>query len=163
MMDFFYRIFGVGEHLNILQMVCRAIVCFIIAIILIRIAGRRAFGLHITFDNVLAVLIGAVLSRAVVGASPFFPTIMACLALSLLHRLFAWIGMRNRYFERITKGEKFTLYKDGKFIKTNIEKSLLSHEDIMEAARLTNNSESLINFKEIYLERNGRISFIKKD
>ncbi len=161
MIDFFYSVFGEGKDLTTLQMALRAGVIFIIALFLVRISGRRSFGLHTAFDNALIVLIGAVLSRAVVGASPFVPTVVSCLILALLHRLFARLGVGNGFFEKLIKGEKITLYQHKKFHEENMKKNLISKEDIFEEVRLTEQDESLQKINEIILERNGKISFIK--
>ena len=51
------------------QMAVRAVVTFLIAIALVRLAGRRSFGMRSPFDTVISLLLGATLSRGIVGAS----------------------------------------------------------------------------------------------
>jgi len=46
------EMFGQGKDLNTLQMSCRGIVVFFIALLLIRISGRRSFGMHTPLDNI---------------------------------------------------------------------------------------------------------------
>ena len=70
-------LFGSGEHLTALQMSVRAFIMFFITLALIRFAGMRIFGKRTAFDNILVVMLGAVLARGVVGASPFFSTVAA--------------------------------------------------------------------------------------
>ncbi|MGM2885457.1 hypothetical protein ACS2R9_27050, partial [Bacillus cereus group sp. BC64] len=86
-MDVVVALFGQGRMLGPGQMVLRAIVVFVVALVLIRIAGRRAFGQRSPFDHVVGILLGAILSRAVVGASPFVATVAASLAIAQLHRV----------------------------------------------------------------------------
>ena len=43
---------GTSESLDMLQMSLRAAACFVVALVLVRIAGRRAFGMRTPFDNV---------------------------------------------------------------------------------------------------------------
>ena len=88
-MDILSTLFGHGKDLNSLQMICRAAVSFFLTLILIRIAGIRTFGKKTPFDNVITIMLGSIFSRVVVGASPFIPTTLACLAFVLIHRLLA--------------------------------------------------------------------------
>jgi uncharacterized membrane protein YcaP (DUF421 family) len=64
-MNALLAIFGEGRNLDTLQMVARAIVAFLAMLVLIRISRRRSFGQRSPFDAVVAVLLGATLSRAV--------------------------------------------------------------------------------------------------
>jgi uncharacterized membrane protein YcaP (DUF421 family) len=88
------ELFGDGQDLNALQMGCRAFVVFFIAVLLLRIAGMRAFGKKSAMDATIAIMLGAILSRSVVGVSPFFPTITAALVLACVHRLMAWLSIQ---------------------------------------------------------------------
>ena len=72
-MELLREIFGSGKDLGILQMSARALVVFVVCLVLIRLAGRRSFGMRMPFDNVMAILLGAVLSRAVTGARAAMP------------------------------------------------------------------------------------------
>ena len=71
MTDLMKLTFGEGTDLQSWQMTKRGVVVFGIAFGLIRASGRRSFGQHSPSDACVTVLLGAVLSRAVVGASPF--------------------------------------------------------------------------------------------
>jgi uncharacterized membrane protein YcaP (DUF421 family) len=63
-----YDLFGRGEDLTALQMSVRSFIMFFIALALIRIGGMRIFGKKTAFDNILVIMLGAVLARGVVGA-----------------------------------------------------------------------------------------------
>lgn len=105
-MDTLTQIFGIGKDLSVLQMTDRALVVFIIALVLIRISGRRSFGLHTPLDNIITIVLGAVLSRAIVGASDFMPVIASSAILVLVHRLFAWLMVRYSIFSKLITGKK---------------------------------------------------------
>src|SRR5688500_14278019 len=102
-MNTIYEIFGQGKDLTVLQMGLRALVIFIIALIVLRIAGRRSFGMQMPIDNILVILLGAILSCAVVGASPFVPTVVAAAIIAVLHRLFALIAIYSKGFGWLIK------------------------------------------------------------
>jgi uncharacterized membrane protein YcaP (DUF421 family) len=161
-MEWIKVLFGEGKDLDALQMSCRAVVTFIIALALIRIAGIRTFGKKTAFDNVIIIMLGSILSRVVVGASSFVPTVVACLAFVLVHWLLARISVYNETIGRWVKGERSSLYSDGQFNRENMKRSRISDKDIRESLRLRLNEESFDQVKEIFLERNGEMSIIKK-
>jgi uncharacterized membrane protein YcaP (DUF421 family) len=162
-MEWIKIIFGEGHDLNCLQMSSRAVVIFFITLILIRIAGIRTFGKKSAFDNVIIILLGSILSRAVVGASPFIPTAVACLAFVLVHWLLAWLSLYSDTLGRWVKGEKSSLYANGMENKENMRRARISEKDLVEGVRLKINKDSFREVKEIFIERNGEISVVKQD
>lgn len=104
---------GSGTSLNSFQMGIRGIIVFIIALLLIRISGRRSFGIRSPLDNIIVILLGAVLSRAVVGASPFIPVVSTCLTIVVLHRLMSWIKIKRIFYNTMIDGKKIMVFKDG--------------------------------------------------
>ncbi len=85
-MQTIHDLFGQGFNLNILQMTLRAIAIFFIALVLVRYTGMRMFGIKSAFDICVTIILGAVLARAIVGASPFIPTVIASIALVIVHK-----------------------------------------------------------------------------
>ena len=157
------RIFGEGKDLNALNMGCRALVMYIIMLLFIRISGSRTFGKKTTFDNIIVITIGALLSRVVVGASAFMPTVTAGFVLVIAHRVLAWASLHHKWIDRIIKGPERILYKQGKVEQQNLDKSLMSKGDLMESVRINGNLNNLEVIKEARLERSGEISIIKKE
>ena len=162
-MDLFIQIFGAGKELNTLQVCTRGFVIFFIALLLIRLSGRRSFGLRTPLDNIISILLGAVLSRAVTGASAFVPVISVCFLIVLLHRFFTWVLVRNKKIRELCEGKKILLFENGVFIQHNLTNALVSKEDIMQAMRISLLSEDLVKVEKIYMERNGKISIVKKN
>ena len=161
-MNFLDGMLGKGADLNVLQMSIRGIIIFIVALILIRISGRRSFGLHMSLDNIITITLGAVMSRAIVGASAILPVIVSCTVIVLAHRILGWMTVKNKALANIVEGKKMVLFTNGSFIEKNMDKALVCEEDIMQGVRrnvLTNNLDLV---QEIYIERNGEISAIKK-
>jgi uncharacterized membrane protein YcaP (DUF421 family) len=161
-MNVLVQIFGEGKDLGALQMSARAVAVFFFALIFIRISGRRSFGIRTPLDNIIVVLLGAVLSRAVTGASALGPTICASLALVSVHRLFALLLVRNARVKGFVEGEKILLFRDGKFIKDNLRRGLVSEEDVLQGLREVLQTDNVEGISRIYIERDGEISAIKK-
>jgi uncharacterized membrane protein YcaP (DUF421 family) len=156
------KIFGEGKELNALQMSCRGIVMFFIALALIRISGRRSFGVRSPLDNIITISLGAVMSRAIVGASDFVPVVVCCFVIVLLHRFIGWLIASSKTFGRFIEGEKILLFEDGLFLKENMKKALVCQEDLMQGVRKSALTEDMDKIEKVYMERNGDISAIKK-
>ena len=161
-MELLLDIFGKGEQLNVLQMSSRGALMFLIMLVLIRISGRRSFGMRTALDNIVAVSLGAIMSRAVVGASPFLPVVVCCLVIVLLHRGVGRLIAAGKSFSRLVEGEKILLFEDGVFLKQNMKKALVCEEDLMQGVRKSALTEDLNEIKKVYMERNGEISAIRK-
>ena len=134
-MDTIAIIFGEGKDLSSVQMCCRGTVVFFITLVLIRISGRRSFGIRTPLDNIVVVLLGALLSRAIVGASPFWPIIAVSFTAVVLHRLLGWLIISSKWWGRLIEGDRILLFKDDKFIKQNMDKALVCEEDVMQGVR----------------------------
>ena len=93
MNDIINNLWGEGDQLNALQMGIRAFLMFLIALLFIRLSGKRAFAKKSPFDNVIVIMLGAVLARGVVGASPFFSTVAAAAMMMMIHR--PWSDIRT--------------------------------------------------------------------
>ncbi len=161
-MEWINHLFGSGEHLNWVQMSSLAAVSFFFALVLLRIAGMRTFGRKSPFDNVILIILGAVLSRAIVGSSPFIPVMISCFAMVIIHRLLAWVSLYNDFIGGLIKGEHQCLYAEGRKRRDNMRRALISEKDLMEGVRLQINEDSLKNVIEVFIERNGEISVVKK-
>lgn len=159
-MDLIIGIFGEGKDLNALNMGCRAVGLYAITLVFIRISGTRTFGKKTAFDNIIVITIGALLSRVVVGASAFMPTVTAGFVLVFLHRILAWTCLRYPRIDKLIKGSERVLYKQGEIHQQNLDKSLMTKGDLMESVRVNGNSDNLETIREARLERTGEISIL---
>jgi uncharacterized membrane protein YcaP (DUF421 family) len=162
-MDTINFLVGEGEKLTVLQMSVRAFFMFIIMMMLIRLAGMRTFGKKSSFDNIIVIMLGAILARGVVGASPYWSTVGASVIMVVMHRLIAWISVKNKRFEKLVKGNYIKLYHDDGLIDNNLEKTGMSENDLHESLRLETKKLTLSEIDTAFMETNGRISFILKE
>jgi uncharacterized membrane protein YcaP (DUF421 family) len=162
-MDTINYLVGEGEKLNLLQMSIRAFSMFIIMLILMRITGLRTFAKKSSIDNIVVIMLGAILARGVVGASPYWSTVAASVVMVLMHRGFAWLSVKNKKIERLIKGSYIKLYHDGAIINNSLEKTGMSENDLHESLRLETNKLTLSEVDTAFMETNGRISFILKE
>ena len=160
-MEELVAIFGEGEDLTVLEMCYRGGVVFCLALILLRISGRRSFGIKTPLDLIISVLLGSILSRAIVGASPFIPVIVCALTIVILHRVFSLMSIYNKGFRHLAEGKKIMVFENGKFLHKNMRKALVDEEDILQKVRKQTFQDNLKNIDRIYMERNGEITVVK--
>jgi len=161
-MKFLNDWWGINENISPLEIAARSAVMFVIALLLMRMAGMRPFGKGEPFDDIITFLIGGILSRGVVGATPFFSTVASMIVIIIIHKVLAKLSIYSKWFGAKVKGEKVLLYRDGTFIKTNMDRVNITEHDILEDLRLEVQLGSLEKIKEVYMERSGKISFVKK-
>jgi uncharacterized membrane protein YcaP (DUF421 family) len=150
-----------AEHLNMAQMLLRTIIVYVYIVAAIRLGARRFFGQHALFDGVMIIVLGSVVSRAINGQAPFFPTLAATALLIALHWLTAYVAGKFRWFERVVEEEAIPLVKDGKLEYQNMRRVKMSEHDVIEALRL-NGVDDPKHVKIAWIEANGRISVIKR-
>ena len=166
----FEGMFGMGRDLAWYQMSSRAGVVFVATWLLLRVAGRRTFAQKTAFDLCIMLLLGAILSRAVVGASPILGTLAAAAVLVFMHRLVCMLSARWPAVDRVIGGRPIVLVKDGHEDRRARWRAMLSAEDLDANARATLHSPGWDAQRDeqgrpqwdVVLERDGKISFVKR-
>lgn len=160
-MQWIHWLFGEGSDLEIWQMAARAVVIFFVTLALIRASGRRSFGQHTPFDACVTVLLGAVLSRAVVGASPFWATVAAGAALVLIHRALSIATGRWPRVEDLLSGHEVVIIRDGRLDREALRQALLTERNLQEAVRRKIGRSDYSRVARAILERDGKITVIE--
>lgn len=162
-MDAMSWLFGEGQDLTWWQMPARGIVMFFILLVVIRISGRRSFGQGTPFDTCMAVMVGAVLARAVVGASPWWPTVAAGVALAVTHRLVAMASWRWPRVDLLVNGSERELVRDGRVDPEQMRKGLISARDLRSAVLQKIGRDDLAAVHQALLERDGKLTVIPRE
>ncbi|HEX8748605.1 MAG TPA: YetF domain-containing protein [Pyrinomonadaceae bacterium] len=152
-----------SKDINALQMSLRAVIVFIVSIAMLRIGNKRFMGKSTALDVMLGIVFGSMVSRAITGNAPFFPTLAASLVLVLLHWILAALALRSHGFGYLVKGRDRLLVRDGEAQQEEMRKSHITEEDLKEALRAQGKAPEIKEIKAAHLERNGDISLIMKD
>src|SRR6476660_2864197 len=131
-MKFLNQWWGIQENISPFEIAERSAVMFLIALILIRISGMRPFGKGDGIDTIITFLIGAILSRGIVGATPFFSTVISVIVILFIHKIMTKLSVYNKQFETIVKGKSYLLYAGERFIPANLKKANVSINDVYE-------------------------------
>lgn len=148
------------KELSFWQMGLRAVIVYLAALAMVRIAGERRFiGKIAAFDIILTIIFGSTLSRAINGTSAFFETIFAGFVLVVMHWLISSLTFHLPQWEKLVKGRSRVLIKDGQLRDRTMRDCHITKEDLASALRLTCQHENLETIDRACLERNGDISF----
>jgi uncharacterized membrane protein YcaP (DUF421 family) len=154
---------GVGsDQLTVLQMGLRGLIVYILAILLVKLGDKRFMGKNTAFDMILAIILGSVLSRAVTGNAPFFPTLGVSVLLVALHWLFALLSYHSDWFGTLTKGSARVLVRDGEIQWDNMRKSHISRKDLEMALYTQGDVTDPAQVEVARFERSGEISVVPR-
>jgi uncharacterized membrane protein YcaP (DUF421 family) len=162
LMDQLTHIWGIKEDIGPLELAARAAVMFLVSLIMLRLSGMRPFGRENTFDTIITFLIGGILSRGVVGATPFISCIAGAVAILLANKALAKLCQGSAFFERLVKGGRRQLYGDGAFLHRELRRASVTEQDIFEQLRVQLHADSLDEIATVFVEKSGKISFVRK-
>lgn len=162
-MEFIDKALGLyQDDLTWYQMSIRAVIVYFVTVINIRITGMRTFHKRSAFDLVTALILGAVLSRAIVGSEPFVPILLSSVVLVLLHKVISWLAFKNDWLSKFVKGNPLPLIQNGEFIQKNMRKMQVTEKELYEAIRTRGKLTDVSEVEESYFESDGHISIIPK-
>lgn len=144
------------------QMGARAAVVFLLALAYVRTGGLRMLGRQSAYDSLTALILGAILGKAVVSQDSFLGTLLAALVIMILHRLVAWITFKSSRAGSVLKGKSIVLFQNNKPVIENLSRVHITENDLQEAVRKNLNMDDMSQVKEIYMDRSGELSVIKK-
>ncbi|HSH81913.1 MAG TPA: YetF domain-containing protein [Herpetosiphonaceae bacterium] len=149
-----------NQDLDVWRMSLRAVIVFVAAIAMIRLGDKRFMGRSTAFDVILGIIFGSVVSRAITGNAPFFPTLAASLILVLLHWVLSAIAFRSPRFGTWVKGHDRQIIMDGELQWEAMRQSHITEHDLYEAMRSSGYTPDVGAVQAAHLERNGEISII---
>jgi uncharacterized membrane protein YcaP (DUF421 family) len=143
--------------------VVRALLVYVMLLVLFRVAGKRTLAHTTTFDLVLVLIISEAISNALVGADYSFTNaalivitlILADIGLSLLKR-------HAPRLEALIDGLPLLLVRDGRPQGAHMAWERVDVEDILAAARERQGISRLEDIDRAVLERSGEISVVPR-
>ncbi len=162
------KIFNVDWHSmfvpteSILEIIIRGTLMYLGMFILLRILRRQA-GAVGTADLLLIVVIADAAQNGMAGDSKSITE-----AGLLVVTIVAWnyfldfLGDKSAFFKRILEPKDLLLISDGKLLRRNMHKEMISYDELVSQLRLQG-VEKVSEVKRCRLESNGHFSVIKKE
>lgn len=150
------------EPLTLYQIAARAILVYVVGLLVIRVGKSRLVGRVTGLDILVGFILGSLLSRGITGHASLSGTATASVAIVATHWLFTWMAVRWHAFGKLIKGHAVLLVREGMPLDDNLSSTHMSIHDLEEALRLHGVSD----MREVALafkERNGDISVVKHE
>lgn len=159
----FQTLLGLGREVadvGALQMALRTVIIYAFTLAIVRLGSKRFLGKASAFDIIVGIMLGSVMSRAINGSAPFFPTLAAGAALVGMHWLLAVLAFHIDWFGPFVKGNPVLLIKDGEVQEEGILRAGITKQDLTQALREQTKQTDPKKIKLAILERDGGISII---
>ena len=157
----FHKIFA--NNIPVLEIVIRGSIVYLTLFFLLRIILKRESGTVGITDLLVVVLLADASQNAMAGGYNSLPDGIILVSTIIFWSYFLnWLGYKSAFFQRLIKPGKLLLVKEGRLIRRNMKKELLTEEELMSEIRL-NGAKDLKDVEEAFMENDGRISVITYD
>lgn len=141
--------------------VLRAVVIYLVVLVLFRITGKRTLSQATTIDLVLLLIISEATQQALLGDDySITNSALVITTLVFTDRLADRLKFRSKTMSRITEGTPLVLIEHGQVLDERLEREHISIEDILSAARKNQGLLRVEDIEYAVLERSGGISII---
>jgi uncharacterized membrane protein YcaP (DUF421 family) len=143
------------------DIVLRALVIYLIILVLFRLTGKRTLAQVTTLDLVLLLIISEATQQALIGDDYSITTAaLAILTLVFLDRMADMLKFRFTGFSRVAEGIPLVIVEHGKPMQDRLHKEHISTDDILAAARKKQGLLRMDQIEYAVLESSGGISII---
>ncbi len=122
--------------INVFAFIVRAVAMYVVALIVIRLMGKRALGELGLFDFVVMTGVGHVLTSVALDQSlPFYEGVGVLITLAIMEYGVSYLSIKNQRLSRLIQGSPVVMIKDGKIIRENLGKEKFNVDDLMQELR----------------------------
>lgn len=144
------------------EFVLRAVVVYVLLLVMVRVSGKRSVGQFTPFDMILLILLGTAVQNSLIGKDISLVGGLL-LAGSLIAMNFAvgWVAARSRRFHALVEGRAVQVITDGQLDHERLRRESVSEIDLEEALR-RNGLESVSQVRSGWIESDGHITLVEK-
>ena len=147
----------------VLEIFVRGTVMYLALFTLLRVILRREAGnIGITDVLVIVLLADAAQNGMAGGYNSIGDGVLLVSVIILWSHFLDWLSFKYKFLEKIIKPPKIIIIDNGKMIKKNMRRELITSEELMTEVR-KQGFDCLDKVKKAYMEHDGTISIIKKE
>ncbi|HOL92596.1 MAG TPA: DUF421 domain-containing protein, partial [Clostridiales bacterium] len=140
----------------------RALVLYILVVIVMRIMGKRQIGQLQPFELVIAIMISELAAVPMQNTGiPLVNGIIPILTLLAIQLLISFLSIKSIRFRSLICGKRTVLIENGKIREDALRNELYTLHDLLEQLRI-NNCPNISDVEYAILETNGQLSVIPK-
>jgi uncharacterized membrane protein YcaP (DUF421 family) len=144
-----------------MESVIKAVVVYLVLLILFRLSGKRTLAEVTPFDLVLLLIISEAVQQALIDSDNSMTNGMLLVTtLVALDVVMSELKLRWRSVDRVLDSTPLLIVENGKPIAEHMRKERVDVGDVLDTARETHGIDSLEQIRYAVLERNGKISII---
>jgi uncharacterized membrane protein YcaP (DUF421 family) len=147
----------------VLEIILRGSVMYISLFVMLRVVlKRQAGGLGMT-DLLLITLIADASQNAMAGQYMSLPAgIVLVSTIIFWSYAFDWLSYKFPWFNRLTEPPPLPLIKDGKLLRKNMRRELITEDELMSQLR-EQGLDDVGKVKEAFMESDGHISLVQQE
>ena len=147
-----------------MEPVLRAVGCYLLLLIVVRLSGKRGLAQVTIFDLILLLLISQTVGQALIGDDSSLTTAaVIIITLVVINRANDAAAHRWAEMSHVLEDAPLVLIENGHVHNDRLEHMKIRLDDVLETARLEEGVERLEQIKHAILERSGAISIIPAD
>jgi uncharacterized membrane protein YcaP (DUF421 family) len=144
--------------------IVRALVVYLLLLVIFRISGKRSMSEITTFDFVLVLIISESVQQAMIdGDNSIANAFLIVITLVGIDILLSHAKQRSETLKNILDSRPLVLVQGGKLQRKHMEKERVDEEDILAAARELHGLKELDQIDHAVLEQGGTISIVPKE
>ena len=152
-------------EVSIVEKIARPLIVYSFLLIAYRVVGKRELGQMTPFDLVVLLTISNVLQNAMIGPdNSLSGGLIGGLTLFCANGLIARLSLRYPDLMRILVGEPTVLIEDGKILKRNLRREVMTLAELERAIRKhdLDPATDLPLIKKAILEQDGTVTIVRK-
>jgi uncharacterized membrane protein YcaP (DUF421 family) len=147
----------------VLEIILRGSVMYISLFVLLRVVLKRQAGSLGMTDLLLITLIADASQNAMAGQYMSLPAgIVLVSTIIFWSYAFDWLSYKFPWFNRLTEAPPLRLIKDGRMLRKNMRRELITEDELMSQLR-EQGLDDVGKVKEAFMESDGHISVVEQE
>jgi len=140
----------------------RAVAVYCLALLVIRIMGKRTVGNFTAFDLLVALMLGEVVDEIIYGEVPFAQGTVAILTIASAHYANSWLSYWGHGFDKLLEGTPTVVVRDGQLQRKGMRAERMNENEVRAELRL-NDVDDLEEVRVAMVETDGQVSVLRQE